>query len=104
MSPRDGGDDDITLGELGRNLNALRDEIGKLREAFTGYVVIGVYQAEQRLMEDKVTNLQAQTKAEIANVRADLEELKSSRDWLVRTIIALVIVTVMGAVGFGTTR
>lgn len=78
--------DDITLGELGRNLTRFGDELRQIREAFTGYVLIGVYQAEQEALKARV------------------KQLEESQVWLVRTVVGFVIVTVMAAVGVGVTQ
>lgn len=80
---RRGANDGRGLGELGRSLDALTTAVDKLVTRF------------DNLKEEFVSKDVADLRYEQTNAR--LAHLEGSKEWLVRTIGALIIAAVLGA-------
>lgn len=86
--------DEVTLGELARRMDALHGDVREMRRALVEHDDLTAIsdgwkqalQAHERLAD-----------ARMARAEARVSSLESTQAWLVRTIVAIILVAVIGA-------
>lgn len=75
--------DEITTGELSRNLRDLRTDIAAWRTELTrtlsGFVTLQLYQSEMTTMHAEVARIEAESKVEVGLLRSELAEEREAR-------------------------
>lgn len=101
----DGGD--ITLGEIARSLTDLKQQLADLRTDVSrlAFVRQDVWAVEREAIHERIEQVRAVAEASVNEVADDLQATKENLRWVVRTIAAIVLTVIIGAVlaanGFG---
>ena len=90
--------DNVTLGEIGRNVAKLTSSMEKLSEKVEQYPKWADVQRIEAQLRGELTAAVEQRKTEYRNLAQDVAELAAWKTWALRTIMALVIAAVIGAI------
>lgn len=94
------GGDDITLGEVVRNLDALAKQMERgFERVDERFNTLSMVHADVYLADRAADSLRhAATGDRIGVVEKDVAAIRGSNQWLFRTIVGAVVVVVVGAV------
>ena len=94
----DGGD--ITLGEIARSLADLKQQLVDLRSDVSrlAFVRQDVWAVEREAIHERIEQVRAVSEASIREVDEKLDTTQENLRWVVRTIAAIVLTVIIGAI------
>lgn len=88
-------DEQPTLGEVGRRILDLRDDIAVLSHRFDGYLLKAVWEAEKRAQDERMTRIEEDRRHDRAEMQRLKESSRATWRWVITSFLSPVVVGVI---------